>query len=55
MCSVTLEACSPKTIAAGAQKAHLKLGHGPVFLSILQTGKYEAQILKFFPPVGGLK
>lgn len=43
------------TIAAGAQKAHLKLGQGPVFLSILQTGKYKAQVLKLFAPVGGLK
>lgn len=40
--SVALEACLPKTIAAGAQKAYLKLGHSPVFLSILKIGNYKA-------------
>lgn len=55
MHSVTLEACLPKTIAAGAQKAYLKLEHGPVFLNILQPGKYKIQILKLIPPVEGLK
>lgn len=53
--SATLEACLPKMIAAGTQNVHLKLGHGPVFLSVLQTGKYIVQILKHFPPMAGLK
>jgi len=52
---VTLEARLPKTVAAESPKAHLKLGRGSVFLRNLQTGKYKVQILKLFPPLGGLK